>query len=151
MTDPGPGGQLLDGPYPVPMVASHRRRAVAVVALAAGVVALVLAGAVLVGFWVWTMTGPTREDAQRACRTAVEREFVKRSDTAAGGDRSVLVSMIGIDMLETVKTAGGYDINYTVRYQMTAALLPPVPSSLSLTCHARLKSRAFVTEVVNRS
>ncbi|WP_238010338.1 hypothetical protein KZZ52_53710 [Dactylosporangium sp. AC04546] len=138
------------GQHQIPPQPVHRRSPTVLIAVIAAAVVLLLAVIAAAAYGVWLRTSPSQDDAQRECRTAVEREFRTRVERASS-DKQILVTVSGIDMDETVKTSDGYQVNYTVHYAATAALVGSVPNTLSLTCNAKIKNRKLTTEVVNRS
>lgn len=161
MTIPGPqdGQQPPIGLNPVfatdmPVRSRRRPPPRGVIVLAVCIVLFVVLSLMAAAYGIWLRTGPSQTDVQRQCRTAAEQEFRKRSDDLAAANaasgRTVLVALAGIDTLETVKTKAGWDVNYAVRFTLTAALVPQVSSTLSLTCHGTVKDRKVTTSVVNR-
>jgi hypothetical protein len=98
-------------------------------------------------------SGPTLADAQRECRTAFGDEFAQRQARAqtTSGASSVISSVTDIELQEARKTDTGFEVNGVVHYDLTAALVPTVHASLSLTCQAREQDGKLVTTVKNRN
>jgi hypothetical protein len=129
-------------PPSTPPTGTHRRLWLALGAAALVVVAVVVAALVVRG-------GFSEQSAQRECRTAMEREA--RNRASDGLTRSVVFAVQGVDIEETSATDNGYAVNGVVRYTITAALVPPVEASLSLTCEATDAGGKVSTSVKNRA
>lgn len=142
-------GEQITGHYQVLPPPPRRSRAVMVGIIVSVVVFLLLVGAAI-GYGLWLRSAPTQEDAQRECRTAVEREFQARTERATPS-KDILVTVSDIDINETAETDNGFDVNYTVHYLATAPLVGSVPNTLSLTCKATIDRGKLTTRVVNRS
>jgi hypothetical protein len=144
-------------PAPPPSAPKGRTRLAAILFAGAALLLLAAVAVVLVGRggpggMRPVKAGLTEQGAQRACRTAVGREWDTRSDQVTRGeDSGVIATVNSIELLETWKAAGGYSVNATVHYTMTTALIAPVPGSLDLTCTATGTDDAPVTTVANRS
>jgi hypothetical protein len=122
--------------------------------LAAVAALVVVGGAVAVVAAVLSRRGPelTAADAQRECRTAFESEFAKRAAAIEGiGSSRVVSSLTGVELTDTWEDRGGMSVNGTVKYDLTTALVPPVHSTIPLTCHATMKDGVISTTVSNRS
>lgn len=113
--------------------------AVVVIALTAAVMVIARAG------------GPTLADAQRECKTAFVQEFQRRIDRADAGSSPVVASLTGVDLDESREVDGGFEVNGTVRYTLTAVLVGTVPNTLMFTCIAKVADNALVTTVRNRT
>src|SRR3954452_19253136 len=95
-------GEPVTGQYQIPPQPAGRSSRTAMIAIIATAVALFLAIIAAIGYGLWLRSSPSQEDAQRECRTAVEREFHTRTDRA-DADKEILVTISSIDMDETVK------------------------------------------------
>lgn len=150
---PGYGPPYAHQPWPYqgpPAVAGHvkrtkRRRnwiiaaaAIIVTAIAVAVTAIALIG----------QAGPTIEDAQRECRTAFDREINARILSA--NQRSAVATITDINLQESRKISGGYEVNGTVHYNVTAPFVGSMPGSVELTCTAREHGGQLSTTVRNR-
>lgn len=151
----GPAGLTADpaqaaAPFPPAQLPGRSRRSIVLIVV--GLVLFIVAGGAAVGYGLWTRGAPTQADAERECRTAVQKEFdrrvteIEKSSTSKG----VLVTVAGIDMQESRRVDSGFQVNFTVRYQATAPLVGTVPNTLALTCNAVVKDRKLTTVVVNR-
>jgi hypothetical protein len=154
---PQPGWAPEPPPQPQPQPPKNRTRLAAVLFSGSALLLLAVVAVVIVGR---NGTGGgllpfkaalTEPGAQRACRTAVGREWDARSDRAGGEDTTIITTVTSIEMLETWKAGDGYSVNATVHYTMTTDLVAPVQGSLDLTCTATGTDAAPVTTVANRN
>ncbi|MBB5112495.1 hypothetical protein FHU28_002334 [Micromonospora echinospora] len=133
-----------DGSYtPVP---APKKSKLPLILAAAGAAVLLIAIAIGGTLWFVGRNDLTKEQAQRECRTAIEREAERR----AGLGNNILVSMTGVELQETWETEDGWSVNGTANYTLTSALLGQTPTSVGLTCEAVATDDGVRTTVKNR-
>jgi hypothetical protein len=140
---------------PPPLVAKSSSRQLVYLLIGGGLVlTLLLIAAAGVAAWLLWPSGPTLADAKRECRTAFEREFETRRANVTGSSTTsnIIVSVTGIDILESRKIKDGFEVNGTVKYTLTSAYVGAVPSTLDLTCEATKDDNGeLTTKVTNRT
>lgn len=134
----------------------RRTNLVAVVALVVAAVLLLAAIAVAL-FAAGAISNPlspglSKEGAERACRTAFNREWEQRNARADGGTATTIVASVQrIELLETWETDDGYSVNGTIHFTLTAGIVAPVEDTISLACTATGSDDSPVTSVSNRN
>ncbi|SCF49489.1 hypothetical protein GA0070216_1359 [Micromonospora matsumotoense] len=121
-----------------------------IILAAAGVAVVLVAIAIGGTLWFVGRDDLTREQAQRECRTAMEREADQRADRVGGGTDGVLISVTGVELHDTWETDKGWSVNGTANITMTTALLGQTPTSVGLTCEAEATDNGVRTTVKNR-
>ncbi|OKI63396.1 hypothetical protein [Micromonospora sp. CB01531] len=117
---------------------------------AAGVLVVLIAIAIGGTLWFVGRNDLIREQAQRECRTALEREAEQRADRVGSGSKDVLISVTGVDLQETWETDNGWSVNGTANITMTTPLLGQTPTSVALTSEVTSKDGQVQTTVKNR-
>jgi hypothetical protein len=151
-------------PYPItaslptfepPAVLGHplrtpaRRRSIRLWLVVGGTAFAAVLGLVITAVVVVANAGPNLADAQRECRTAFGKEFDERISGTSG--TGVLATVTSIELEEARTINDGFEVNGVVHYDLTAALVPTVHGSVSLTCEAREHDGRLVTTVRNRN
>ncbi|MFG1872169.1 hypothetical protein [Micromonospora arborensis] len=167
MTTPSAADPSPPAPFPLPAAAGAHPPVAASSAdgppparsklpLILGIVgAAVVVLSVAVGSLLWFLSGDdlTREQAQRECRTAMEREADQRADRV--GDSSdadgVLISVSGVEIQEAWETDTGWSVNGTANITLNSALLGQTPTAVNLTCEAVATDDGVRTTVKNRT
>ncbi|MGC4886721.1 hypothetical protein [Micromonospora sp. DT227] len=101
-------------------------------------------------YFVGDRDGLTREQAERECRTALEREAHRRTSNLNGSDLGVLNSVTGVDLQDVWETDEGWSVNGSVNVTMTTPILGQTPTSFGLTCDAVATDNGVRTTVKNR-
>jgi hypothetical protein len=130
--------------------APKSRRGLVIALVAGAIVLLALAGGILFAGGLLGNGGLSQEAAQRACRTAIEQEGKRR---AAGGDPSsgILITIKETTVEDAFETEAGWQVDGTVAYTLTSALIPQVEQAVSLSCKASGADDDVKTSVGNRS
>ena len=116
--------------------------------VAGGVVAfLAVAGAA--AFAITAQSGPTAEEAKRACETAFINEMHARQEKAEDIDGPVVSDTNGVDVSDAYAIEGGFEVNGTGHYTIATPSMS-VPGTVELTCTATQNDDKLVTTVVNR-
>lgn len=138
-----------DAYAPAPATAPTRSKLPIILAAAAGALVLI---AVAIGGTLWFVgrNDVTREQAQRECRTAMEREAEQRADRVGGADDGVLISVTGVELHDTWETDEGWSVSGTANITMTTPLIGQTPTSVGLTCTAVASDDGVRTTVKNR-
>ena len=89
----------------------------------------------------------TEDNAQRECRSALEREAESRGDMMSD---AAAFTIDGVELEQTRGTAVGYSIDGTVNYTFTLAGSEKFPSSLRFTCEVLRTEGRLTTSVTNR-
>lgn len=140
------------GEVPVPARPARRRTGL-IVGASVAVVLLAVAGILLGAGVVPSPFSPglSRDAAERACRTAFEREWQSRLTVVReGGTSGVLASTQRIELQDTWETDAGWSVNGTVHYTLTTGFVAPVADTINLTCTATGADGAPATTVANR-
>ncbi|TWG28103.1 hypothetical protein FHX75_111254 [Micromonospora palomenae] len=132
-----------------PATAPKRSKLPIVLAAVAGAMVLI---AIAIGGTLWFVGRDdlTQEQAQRECRTAMEREADQRADRVGGASEGVLISVTGVELHDTWETDKGWSVNGTASITMTTALIGQTPTSVGLTCEAVATDDGVRTTVKNR-
>ncbi|WP_346535574.1 hypothetical protein [Micromonospora sp. DPT] len=138
-----------DTSTPAPATAPKRSKLPIILIAVAGALVLIV---IAIGGTLWFVghDGLTREQAQRECRTAMEREADQRADRVGGGSDGVLISVTGVELHDTWETDKGWSVNGTANITMTTAIIGQTPTSVGLTCEAVATDDGVRTTVKNR-
>lgn len=151
MTYP-PSQPIVPTNFMTPPPAPKSRRGLLIAIAAVPTVLVLLVGGILYAAGVIPGGGLSKAAAERACRTAFGDEWQQRSNIAGAGSATTIIPTVtGIEVLETVEEGDGWTVNGTVHYTLTTALIAPVEGSIDLTCTATGSDAAPRTEVSNRS
>uniref|UniRef100_UPI00064C3C2D hypothetical protein n=1 Tax=Micromonospora sp. RV43 TaxID=1661387 RepID=UPI00064C3C2D len=93
----------------------------------------------------------TREQAQRECRTAIEREAEARAKRVGGMSDKVLVSVTGVDIHDVWETDKGWSVDGTATILLDDPMLTQMPTAVPLRCDAVASDDGVRTTVNNRS
>ena len=112
-------------------------------------IGLVTAGAVAP--FVLTGSGPSLEDAQRECRTAMNAEMTERATSANASTDYAVGSITGIELQENQETDDGFVIYGEAQVEITAGFGQSTHSSVLLACTAHIGDDGDLhTSVSNR-
>jgi hypothetical protein len=112
-------------------------------------IGLVMAGAIAP--FVLAGHGPSLEDAQRGCRTAMNAEMSERAASANSDTDYAIGTVTGIELQETEETDGGYVIYGEAKVEITGAFGSSAHSAVLLKCTAHTGDDGVLhTSVSNR-
>ncbi|SNS94089.1 hypothetical protein SAMN05421812_102442 [Asanoa hainanensis] len=129
-----------------PAVVATRSRSLRWIGL---VTAVVVIGGVVAAALVWQANrgALTEGNAQRECRSALERDAESRGEMMSD---AASFTVDGIELEQTRKTAVGYSIDATVNYTLALAGPEKFPSSLRFTCEVLRTEDGLTASLTDR-
>jgi hypothetical protein len=101
-------------------------------------------------FAIAAQSGPTAEDAKRACETAFINEMAARQKAADDVGGPVVSDTNGVDVGDPYAIEGGFQVNGNGHYTIATPSMS-VPGTVELTCTATQKDGKLTTTVTNRA